>query len=68
MPPTRCSLLTYYFTKVAACAERPVGVLFWKLGDAAANWISRNLVSPPDAPPPRAAVATATRATLATGK
>lgn len=56
------------WTKVAACAERPVGVLFWKLGDAAANWISRNLVSPPDAPPPRAAVATATRATLATGK
>jgi hypothetical protein len=40
---------------VAACAERPVGVLFWKFGDAAANWISRNLVAPPDAPPPRAA-------------
>ena len=55
------------WTKVAACAERPVGVLFWKFGDAAANWISRNLVAPPDAPPPRAA-ATATTATPATGK
>ena len=42
------------WTKVAACAERPVGVLFWKFGDAAANWISRNLVAPPDAPPPKA--------------
>ena len=37
-----------------------MGVLFWKLGDAAANWISRNLVAPPDAPPPRPAT-TATR-------
>ena len=35
------------WTKVAACAERPVGVAFWKFGDAVANWISRTLVPPP---------------------
>ena len=35
------------WTKVAACAERPVGVAFWKFGDAVANWLSRTLVPPP---------------------
>jgi len=35
------------WTKIAACAERPVGVAFWKFGDAAANWISRTILSPP---------------------
>lgn len=52
------------WTKVAACAERPVGVLFWKFGDAAANWISRHLISPPDATPPKLAAS----ATTATGQ
>jgi len=57
------------WTKVAACAERPIGVLFWKFGDFAANWISRNLVAPPDGGASRAsyphrptAVAAATKA------
>ena len=56
------------WTKVAACAERPIGVLFWKFGDFAANWISRNLVAPPDGGASKApwakarAVATATKA------
>ena len=34
------------WTKVAACAERPVGVAFWIFGDAVANWISRVLMPP----------------------
>ena len=38
------------WTKIAACAERPVGVAFWKFGDAAANWISRTILSPPTKP------------------
>jgi predicted DCC family thiol-disulfide oxidoreductase YuxK len=50
------------WTKIAAAAERPIGVAIWKFGDAAANWMSRNLVSPP--PPsakPSEATATAAR-------
>ena len=38
------------WTKVAACAERPIGVYFWKFGDAAANFLSRRVLPPP-APP-----------------
>lgn len=37
------------WTKVAACEERPVGVYFWRFGDAAANWLSRAVLPPPDA-------------------
>jgi len=35
------------WTKIAACAERPVGIYFWKMGDAVANWISRTILPPP---------------------
>ena len=35
------------WTKVAACAERPVGILIWKFGDYVTNWISRKMVLPP---------------------
>jgi hypothetical protein len=37
------------WTKVAACEERPVGIYFWRFGDAAANWPSRAVLPPPDA-------------------
>jgi len=36
------------WTKVAACEERPVGILFWRFGDAAANWLSRAVLPPPE--------------------
>ena len=42
------------WTKVAACAERPIGVYFWKLGDAAANFLSRRVLPPPTPPTPPA--------------
>ena len=36
------------WTKVAAAAERPVGVLFWKVADGMSNWMARTLLPPPD--------------------
>jgi len=42
------------WTKVAACAERPIGVGFWKFSDAFANWLSRS-VMPLRNPTPTAA-------------
>jgi len=45
------------WTKIAACAERPAGVAFWRLGDSVANWTSRILLPP--RPTERAEVPTA---------
>jgi len=39
------------WTKVAACAERPVGVAFWKFGDAASAWLSMTVLPPPPPAP-----------------
>ena len=39
------------WTKVAACAERPVGVAFWKFGDAASAWLSKTVLPPPPPAP-----------------
>ena len=39
------------WSKVAACGERPVGVLTWHVADAVTNFISRALLPPP--PPPK---------------
>lgn len=39
------------WSKVAACAERPVGVLIWAVAEAATNAISRDLLPPPPPPP-----------------
>ena len=33
------------WTKVAAAAERPIGVLFWIIADAASNWMSRTVLA-----------------------
>ena len=35
------------WTKVAAAAERPVGILFWKVADTTSNWLHRTLLPPP---------------------
>ena len=35
------------WTKVAACAERPIGVLGWRVADVGAAWMSRHVVPPP---------------------
>lgn len=35
------------WSKVAACAERPIGIAIWTFGDAMANWISRKVLAPP---------------------
>lgn len=34
------------WTKVAACAERPVGLLFWRVADATSNWLTRSGIIP----------------------
>lgn len=50
------------WTKVAACAGRPVGALVWGTADKAAAWVSRHVLPPPTrkprlaAPPGRAIV------------
>ena len=42
------------WTKIAACAERPGAVLFWRFGDFAANLLSRTVLysAPPSSEPP----------------
>ena len=42
------------WTKVAAAAEKPVGILFWQVSDAMSNWLGRTLLRVPkeDEPPP----------------
>ena len=39
------------WSKIAACAERPGAVLFWRFGDFAANLLSRLLPKRPPPPP-----------------
>ena len=34
------------WTKVAACAERPVGLLFWRVADATSNFLTRRGIIP----------------------
>ena len=42
------------WTKVAAAAEKPVGILFWRVSDGVSNWLGRTLLRIPkdDEPPP----------------
>ena len=35
------------WTKIAACAGRPIGSLFWKLADASTNLLNRTILPPP---------------------
>ena len=43
------------WTKVAACAERPVGVLFWHIADATSTFLTNYRLLPLPAEEPRAA-------------
>ena len=36
------------WTKVAAAAERPVGIFFWWFADNFSNWLSRTILIPPE--------------------
>lgn len=39
------------WSKVAACEERPVGTLLWRVADSFTAWLSRTLLPPPPAAP-----------------
>ena len=42
------------WTKVAACQERPIGILFWEVADGMTALLSRTLLPVPVAAPPPA--------------
>lgn len=36
------------WTKIAAAAERPIGIVFWKVADTSSCWLHRTLLPPPN--------------------